>query len=108
MSQCFDYPYFMRSHQKRNGKPVKGYCSDIAIHRTAERCANIVGATDVCPVTCGTCDQCNDPPSNVRFRFENPYKNGKMMVRNCPWVAQDAATRCPMVQDVCRATCGLC
>ena len=100
---CHDSSFQFRTH-KKNGKVARGYCTDVQNYRTQERCANVPGVLQACPVTCDSCGVCADPPKSVRFKINFPGKGWQ----NCDWVAEDSPIRCLMTQNVCRATCGVC
>eukprot|EP00551_Chaetoceros_affinis_P012975 CAMPEP_0203676152 /NCGR_PEP_ID=MMETSP0090-20130426/23578_1 /ASSEMBLY_ACC=CAM_ASM_001088 /TAXON_ID=426623 /ORGANISM="Chaetoceros affinis, Strain CCMP159" /LENGTH=234 /DNA_ID=CAMNT_0050542597 /DNA_START=204 /DNA_END=908 /DNA_ORIENTATION=- len=63
--------------------------------------------SEMCPFTCGTCDECAD--SRSRFEFEDP-ESGRTIVRKCRYVARNDEERCgiPGISDTCRDTCGSC
>ena len=93
-----------------NGKMVSRSCEWVGRKFSKKRCALNDGAVAAaCPVACGTCDVCEDPPSGkegVRFRFD---KDGTTLRRSCEWVTREATRlRCFLTGNICRKTCGSC
>ena len=101
---CYDSTLFYRTF-KKNGKPVRGYCSDVANAHTKSQCANNPGVSEACPQTRQSCGICADVPSNIMFRLDDIQAGNKW--KNCDRVDEDTTNRCPRVQNACRATCGI-
>ena len=88
-----------------NNKAITRDCTWIANKATIQRC-RLDGVGAMCPVTCGTCNDCVD--SNVRFKVT---LNGRKISRDCSWVSNKATImRCKLfgVSDSCRSTCQKC
>jgi hypothetical protein len=72
---------------------------------TTQRCV-YDGASEACPLTCGTCDSCVDTPSSLRFSLR---KNGAIINRSCDWVTRkQIASCCTQTDNICRASCDVC
>jgi hypothetical protein len=79
------------------------YCSWVANKDTTERCS-YSGVAQACPNTCGTCSICEDPSTDLRFKFQK--LDGTEIIQSCQWVGRkDTANRCALTSEICRATC---
>ena len=88
-----------------NGSKISRSCEWVGNKSTNQRCA-YDGVSEACPLTCGTCDSCADPPTSLRFKFQ---KDGAMVTRSCDWVTRkQTAARCTHTDNICRAACGVC
>ncbi len=88
-----------------NGRLVMRDCTWVANRATIQRCA-VPGISAACRDTCGACNICQD--STLRLKI--PW-NGRLIMRDCTWVANRATIqRCavPGVAEACAKTCGLC
>ncbi len=61
----------------------------------------------ICPATCGTCTNCVDPASTIKYFNTN---KGIWQEKDCDVVGNNPSVRCGFfgVSDTCRATCGTC
>lgn len=100
---CYDSP-FEHSFSTRRDEEIskQKFCHELK----GRRCNRLQGAKELCPQTCGACRLCADPPKEVEFKLTHGVGGGQM--RNCAWVAEDTATRCSKVRNICRKTCGVC
>jgi len=89
---------------KNDGKKIWRNCT-WAGNKPGGRC-KLEGVSAMCPYSCGTCDNCVDSSSRMKF-----YKaNGDKITRDCNWTA-NKPNRCNSVDNMsyaCRATCGEC
>jgi hypothetical protein len=87
------------------GVKISRSCEWAENKSTDLRCS-YAGVSEACPLTCGTCNNCVDPPSSFRFKFSN---NGAMITRSCDWVKRkQTSSRCALTNNICRDTCGVC
>lgn len=80
-------------------------CEWAATRSTVYRCGLDEVVEQMCPDTCGTCDECVDSTGKFKFEF-----NDRRISRNCAWVAKRRNARCQIdgIELACRDTCGLC
>ncbi len=100
---CNDSP--LRFRVLWNDESIARDCTWVANRATKQKCG-VDGVGSMCPVTCGTCNNCED--STVRFKVT---MDGKKISRDCSWVAsRSTSMRCnlPGVSDSCRSTCQKC
>jgi hypothetical protein len=104
--QCIDPSLKIGFVRERNNNKLR-YNSCNWVARKPYRCANVSGAAETCPSTCGTCSNCTDSP--LRFKITN--EGGLVKKKSCVWVGKtNTHKRCKLngVSDICRKTCGSC
>lgn len=71
------------------------------VKASPDRCS-LTGVPSMCPLTCGTCNNCVD--SSLTFKLNQ--EDGSNV--SCDWVGEDALSRCSIegVSRSCRNTCG--
>lgn len=74
---------------------------------TKSRC-KLAGVKSMCPNSCGTCNNCVDSTSRMKF-----YKAdvNRVVARDCKWTSnKDIINRCNLdgMINACRKTCGQC
>jgi len=96
-SDCADSPYQF----KLDGKDRYKRCRWVA--KNLERC-NLVGISEVCPKTCGTCSTCVDTP----LKFRVVKNDGSTRRRTCNWADANTCAKFDGLPDTCRLSCGNC
>ena len=103
-TDCVDFENRFR-FDDGSGFKITRSCEWARNKSTKQRCS-LDGVSEACPLTCGTCNACVDPPSSLRFKFQ---KGGNSIARSCTWVEKKQTPfRCALTADICRATCGVC
>jgi len=91
--------------KKKNNKVLYRHCGWVKKKATKYRCG-FEGVSEMCPVTCESCEICTDSKSRFRFIY-----NKAKISRDCRWVInKNTAERCKIVgiKDSCRQTCNIC
>lgn len=96
---CSDSPLVFRT--KVNGRNRFKSCN--WVKKNANRCS-MVGASENCPLTCGTCSTCAD--SSVKFKII--LSNGRKKAKDCSWANTSRCDNIDGVVESCRETCGQC
>lgn len=103
---CVDSPLRLRFLNNK-GEYISRSCQWVGNKDTFNRCA-LDGISAACPVTCNTCNICEDPVPSLKFKF---MYNNKLIRRNCDFIRRIPSKvkgRCRQSDNICRKTCEVC
>jgi len=102
---CADSSFEFKVKDSDGSKQYRD-CSWVAEEDTQDRC-NLKGVSEICPVTCQSCDSCKDTKLEVKF-LDTTTSNNKKVKKKCKWVK--AKNKCDIhgMPNACRKTCSNC